>query len=91
MIYQRIQTMALRSRILKSSQSLVKGSGYATATASSSSPAVTGSSLTGLETRWCKLPEAEQGAIADKLALLQKGDWKKLTLEEKRAGNVLFY
>jgi cytochrome c oxidase subunit 4 len=42
--------------------------------------------LTQLEARWTKLPEAEQGAIADKLYELQKGDWKKMTLEEKRAG-----
>ena len=45
-------------------------------------------SLVGLESRWTKLPEAEQGAIADHLAALQKGDWKKLTLEEKRAGEL---
>ncbi|KAJ3197216.1 hypothetical protein HK101_005246 [Irineochytrium annulatum] len=42
--------------------------------------------LTQIETRWGKLPEAEQGAIADKLAAAQKGDWKSLTLDEKRAG-----
>jgi cytochrome c oxidase subunit 4 len=44
--------------------------------------------LTQIEARWTKLPEAEQGAIADKLYDLQKGDWKKMTLEEKRAGIV---
>lgn len=42
--------------------------------------------LVGLETRWVKLPECEQGAIADTLAVAQKGDWKKMTLEQKRAG-----
>jgi cytochrome c oxidase subunit 4 len=46
-------------------------------------------SFTQIEARWTKLPEAEQGAIADKLYELQKGDWKKMTLEEKRAG-ILF-
>jgi cytochrome c oxidase subunit 4 len=45
--------------------------------------------LTQLEARWTKLPEAEQGAIADKLYELQKGDWKKMTLEEKRAGFLM--
>ena len=44
--------------------------------------------FTELESRWTKLPEAEQGAIADKLYELQKDDWKKMTLEEKRAGNI---
>jgi cytochrome c oxidase subunit 4 len=43
--------------------------------------------FTQIEARWTKLPEAEQGAIADRLAQLQKGDWKKMTLEEKRAGS----
>jgi cytochrome c oxidase subunit 4 len=42
--------------------------------------------FTQIEARWSRLPEAEQGAIADKLAALQKGDWKKMSLEEKRAG-----
>ena len=42
--------------------------------------------LNQLETRWPKLPECEQGAIADSLAAVQKGDWKQMTLEQKRAG-----
>lgn len=42
--------------------------------------------LQNIETRWTKLPECEQGAIADRLATLQRGDWKKMSLEEKRAG-----
>jgi hypothetical protein len=46
--------------------------------------------LTQLEARWTKLPEAEQGAIADNLYKLQNGDWKQMTLEEKRAGIDLF-
>ncbi|KAJ3269630.1 hypothetical protein HDV01_001146 [Terramyces sp. JEL0728] len=45
----------------------------------------TAHSLSALETRWSKLPEAEKGAIADSLAEAQKGDWKKLTLDQKRA------
>ncbi len=48
-------------------------------------------SLTQLEARWSKLPQAEQGAIADVVTELQKGDWKKMTLEQKRAGMKLFY
>ena len=45
--------------------------------------------LTEIEARWTKLPDAEQGAIADKLYELQKGDWRKMTLEEKRAGLIV--
>lgn len=44
------------------------------------------SAFTQIEGRWSKLPEAEQGAVADRLYELQRGDWKKMTLEEKRAG-----
>ncbi|KAI8900306.1 cytochrome c oxidase subunit IV family [Globomyces pollinis-pini] len=47
--------------------------------------------LTELESRWVKLPDAEQGAIADHLAELQKGDWKKMTLEQKRAAYYIAY
>jgi hypothetical protein len=42
-----------------------------------------------IETRWNKLPECEQGAIADYLLAKERGDWKKLSLEEQRAGNTI--
>ncbi|KAJ3209909.1 Cytochrome c oxidase subunit 5A [Entophlyctis luteolus] len=45
-------------------------------------------SIANIETRWGKLPEAEQGAIADRIAVAEKGDWKNLSLEEKRAGTA---
>ncbi|KAI8923290.1 cytochrome c oxidase subunit IV-domain-containing protein [Entophlyctis helioformis] len=54
-------------------------------------PAVSNAALTQLETRWSKLPEAEQGAIADYLAEAQKGDWKAMTLEQKRAAYYIAY
>ena len=44
-----------------------------------------------LETRWTKLPECEQGAIADTLAAAEKGDWKKLSLDQKRASIFIIY
>ncbi|KAI9356298.1 cytochrome c oxidase subunit IV family [Zopfochytrium polystomum] len=47
--------------------------------------------LTAIETRWGKLPEAEQGAIADLVAAAEKGDWKKMTLEQKRAAYFIAY
>ncbi|TPX50527.1 hypothetical protein SeMB42_g00679 [Synchytrium endobioticum] len=49
------------------------------------------SALAELETRWVKLPECEQGVIADTLAAVQRGDWKKMTLEEKRAAYFIAY
>ncbi|KAI8844262.1 cytochrome c oxidase subunit IV family [Chytridium lagenaria] len=55
------------------------------------STSVTPAAFAQLETRWAKLPEAEQGAIADKLAAAQKGDWKTLSLEEKRAAYFIAY
>ncbi|KAJ3294102.1 Cytochrome c oxidase subunit 5A [Rhizoclosmatium sp. JEL0117] len=48
-------------------------------------------SIAALETRWGKLPEAEQGAIADRLAVAEKGDWKAMSLEEKRAAYFIAY
>ncbi|TPX38267.1 hypothetical protein SmJEL517_g00055 [Synchytrium microbalum] len=49
------------------------------------------SSVAEIETRWVKLPECEQGVIADSLAAAQKGDWKKMTLEQKRAAYFVAY
>ncbi|KAI8825955.1 cytochrome c oxidase subunit IV-domain-containing protein [Fimicolochytrium jonesii] len=57
----------------------------------STAAAITPAALSQIETRWAKLPECEQGAIADFLAEKQKGDWKKLTLEEKRAAYFIAY
>ncbi|KAJ3086027.1 Cytochrome c oxidase subunit 5A [Quaeritorhiza haematococci] len=51
----------------------------------------TTSPLEGLETRWSKLPECEQGAIADRLYEKEKGDWRNMTLEEKRAAYFIAY
>ena len=57
------------------------------ASSSSSLAPLTPASLTGLDGRWVRLPECEKGAIADYIAQLEKGDWKKLSLDQKRAGN----
>ncbi|KAJ3058761.1 Cytochrome c oxidase subunit 5A [Podochytrium sp. JEL0797] len=48
-------------------------------------------SIAQIETRWGKLPEAEQGAIADRLAVAEKGDWKQMSNEEKRAAYYIAY
>jgi cytochrome c oxidase subunit 4 len=44
-----------------------------------------------VEARWTKLPEAEQGAIADSLLAAQKADWKLMTMDEKRAAYYIAY
>ena len=46
--------------------------------------------LRNIETRWTKLPESEKAVIADALALVERGDWKKMTLEQKRACNSTY-
>ncbi|KAI8914911.1 cytochrome c oxidase subunit IV family [Powellomyces hirtus] len=56
-----------------------------------STATVSPAALAQIETRWAKLPECEQGAIADLLAEKQKGDWNKMTLEEKRAAYWIAY
>lgn len=61
-------------------------SGRFLSTTTVGSPNIT--SLTQLEARWSKIPQAEQGAISDVVTELQKGDWKKMSLEQKRAGKI---
>ncbi|KAJ3100062.1 Cytochrome c oxidase subunit 5A [Physocladia obscura] len=60
-------------------------------TATGSALRATEVSIRGLETRWGKLPEAEQGAIADSIATAEKADWKAMSLEEKRAAYFIAY
>jgi hypothetical protein len=51
--------------------------------------------LSGLPSRWARLPECEQAAVAEKLLEKQKDDWRKMTMEEKKSGGsrpfVLFH
>ncbi|KAJ3392812.1 hypothetical protein HDU92_008168 [Lobulomyces angularis] len=54
-------------------------------------PKGVGRSVSGIETRWTKMPECEQGAVADFLAEKQAGDWKLMTLEEKRAAYFIAF
>jgi cytochrome c oxidase subunit 4 len=49
---------------------------------------VSDAALHGLEQRWTRLPECEQAAVAEKLAELQRGDWKQMTQDQKRAGKI---
>ncbi len=42
--------------------------------------------IRGLETRWSHIPEAERGAVAAHVYKKESGDWKNMTLDEKRAG-----
>lgn len=47
--------------------------------------ASTNVSVQNIETRWKTLSTAEQNTIAKQLEEAQKGDWKLLSLEEKKA------
>lgn len=47
--------------------------------------ASTNVSVQNIETRWKTLSTAEQNTIAKQLEEAQKGDWKVLSLEEKKA------
>jgi cytochrome c oxidase subunit 4 len=47
--------------------------------------------IEGLETRWAKLPEAEQAAVAEKVYAKESGDWKAMSLAEKRASYFIAY
>lgn len=42
--------------------------------------------LSNVEAQWEKLPQEEQVAIYRQLEVLQKKDWKTLTIDEKKAG-----
>lgn len=48
-------------------------------------------SIASLEARWPKLPEGEQGAIAETIYAKERGDWKQMSLEEKRASYFIAY
>ncbi|KAJ3339477.1 Cytochrome c oxidase subunit 5A [Gonapodya sp. JEL0774] len=56
-----------------------------------SSRSYSSAALATLESRWARLPECEQAAVAESLAEKQRGDWKKMTLEEKRAAYYIAY
>lgn len=47
--------------------------------------ASTNVAVQNIETRWKTLSTAEQNTIAKQLEEAQKGDWKALTLDEKKA------
>lgn len=44
--------------------------------------------LVGIESRWARLPECEQAAVAERLHEAMKGDWRKMSLQEKKAGGM---
>jgi len=48
-------------------------------------------SVTNLQSRWKSLTDGERTTITDQLRERQKGDWKDLSLEEKKAGKSYIY
>lgn len=57
----------------------------ATSAPASASPKKVNIPLNNIEQHWSKLSEGEQSALYDELQVLQKKDWKQLTLDEKKA------
>ncbi|KAI8973403.1 cytochrome c oxidase subunit IV [Mycotypha africana] len=47
--------------------------------------------IQNLETRWKTLSTAEQNTIAKQLEEVQKGDWKNLSFEEKKAAYYIAF
>jgi len=47
--------------------------------------------LANLELRWKTLSAQEQGSLTKQLESAQAGDWAKMTLEQKKAGNALTF
>ncbi len=73
--------------MLSFARSALARRGMSTAAAAAAGPSgLPPAALGALETRWFKLPTAEKGAIADALAVVQRGDWRKMSVAEKRAG-----
>ncbi|KAJ3170408.1 Cytochrome c oxidase subunit 5A [Geranomyces variabilis] len=83
--------MFVARSLIASSRAAVRPAASTIARANHSSTAIAPAALAQIETRWAKLPECEQGAIADALAAKQKGDWKEMSLEEKRAAYWIAY
>ncbi len=44
-----------------------------------------------IETRWAKLPEAEKGAVAEMIYNKENGDWRNMSMDEKRASYFIAY
>jgi cytochrome c oxidase subunit 4 len=53
--------------------------------------ASTNVAVQNIETRWKTLSTAEQNTIAKQLEEAQKGDWKALSLDEKKAACKFFF
>jgi hypothetical protein len=52
--------------------------------------ASTNVAVQNIESRWKSLSPTEQNTIAKQLEEAQKGDWKQLSLEEKKAACTLY-
>lgn len=48
---------------------------------------VASNQLTNFDERWNKLTQAEKDLVAKEYEHLQKGDWKSLTIDQKRVRN----
>lgn len=83
------------SRIIRTAQlplrSAVAGRRQAsTISVLSTTSSATALPLSNVEAQWEKLTHEEQAGVHRQLEDLQKRDWKALTLDEKKAGGLLF-
>jgi hypothetical protein len=46
--------------------------------------------LSNVEAQWAKLTSEEKTTVHEQLEVLQKKDWKELSIDEKKAGAYLF-
>jgi cytochrome c oxidase subunit 4 len=82
--------------LLRSSSSIIRYNIPLTRLASTVSVTSTRSNATApllanIEASWKDLPAEEQYEVYHQLEELQKKDWKELTVDEKKAGECLFF
>jgi cytochrome c oxidase subunit 4 len=60
--------------------------GHAQAETTASAARIVPIPLSNVEAQWAKLSSEEKVAVHEQLEVLQKKDWKELSLDEKKAG-----
>lgn len=65
--------------------------GHAAAATASPARKVAPISLSNVEAQWTKLSEEEQAVVHEQLEVVQQKDWKELSIDEKKAGELFFF
>lgn len=69
--------------------SLLKLSSSSASRRNFASASLNSSQMTSFDERWKKLTQAEKDLVAKEYEHLQKGDWKSLTIDQKRIRKIL--